>query len=66
LKNLKVTEDIMVVVGSNAQDYHFLFDAGAVAVFGPGTSSEAAIKILEILMEVSGIKHIECQIYLKH
>ena len=47
-------EDIMVIVGGviPAQDYQFLFDAGAVAVFGPGTKiSEAAIKILEILIE---------------
>ena len=47
-------EDIMVVVGGviPAQDYQFLFDAGAVAVFGPGTKiSEAAIKILTILIE---------------
>ncbi len=47
-------EDIMVVVGGviPVQDYQFLFDAGAVAIFGPGTKiSEAAIKILEILME---------------
>lgn len=46
-------EDIMVVVGGviPAQDYQYLFDAGAVAVFGPGTKiSEAAIKILEILI----------------
>ena len=46
-------EDIMVVVGGviPAQDYQFLFDAGAVAVFGPGTKiSEAAIKMLEILI----------------
>ena len=46
-------EDIMVVVGGviPAQDYQYLFDAGAVAVFGPGTKiSEAAIKILDILM----------------
>jgi methylmalonyl-CoA mutase len=46
-------EDIMVIVGGviPSQDYQFLFDAGAVAVFGPGTKiSEAAIKILEILM----------------
>ena len=45
-------QDIMVVVGGviPAQDYQFLFDAGAVAVFGPGTKiSEAAIKILEVL-----------------
>lgn len=47
-------EDIMVIVGGviPTQDYQFLFDAGAVAVFGPGTKiSEAAIKILEILIE---------------
>ncbi|MGL5113060.1 MAG: methylmalonyl-CoA mutase [Flavobacterium sp.] len=46
-------EDIMVVVGGviPVQDYQFLFDAGAVAVFGPGTKiSAAAISILEILM----------------
>ncbi|MNF38285.1 Methylmalonyl-CoA mutase large subunit [compost metagenome] len=46
-------EDIMVVVGGviPAQDYQFLFDAGAVAVFGPGTKiSDAAITILEILI----------------
>ena len=47
-------EDIMVVVGGviPKQDYPFLFDAGTVAIFGPGTKvSEAAIKILEILMD---------------
>ena len=47
-------EDIMVIVGGviPAQDYQFLFDAGAVAVFGPGTKiSEAAISILEILLQ---------------
>ena len=47
-------EDIMVIVGGviPAQDYQYLFDSGAVAVFGPGTKiSEAAIKILDILME---------------
>jgi methylmalonyl-CoA mutase len=46
-------EDIMVVVGGviPAQDYQFLFDSGAVAVFGPGTKiSDAAITILEILI----------------
>jgi methylmalonyl-CoA mutase len=46
-------EDIMVIVGGviPAQDYQYLFDAGAVAVFGPGTKiSEAAIQILEILI----------------
>lgn len=47
-------EDIMVVVGGviPAQDYQFLFDAGAVAVFGPGTKiSDAAIHLLEILLD---------------
>jgi methylmalonyl-CoA mutase len=47
-------EDIMVIVGGviPAQDYQFLFDAGAVAVFGPGTKiSDAAISILEVLLE---------------
>ncbi|WP_306566097.1 methylmalonyl-CoA mutase [Flavobacterium lindanitolerans] len=47
-------EDIMVIVGGviPAQDYQYLFDSGAVAVFGPGTKiSEAAITILDILMQ---------------
>ncbi|MFO8148082.1 MAG: methylmalonyl-CoA mutase [Bacteroidota bacterium] len=47
-------EDIMVIVGGviPSQDYQFLFDAGAVAVFGPGTKiSEAAIELLEILID---------------
>jgi methylmalonyl-CoA mutase len=47
-------EDIMVIVGGviPAQDYQYLFDSGAVAVFGPGTKiSEAAIKILDILLK---------------
>ena len=46
-------DDIMVIVGGviPKQDYDFLFDAGAVAVFGPGTKiSEAAITILDILL----------------
>ncbi len=46
-------EDIMVIVGGviPAQDYQFLFDAGAVAVFGSGTKiSDGAIKMLEILL----------------
>jgi methylmalonyl-CoA mutase len=47
-------EDIMVIVGGviPSQDYQYLFDAGAVAVFGPGTKiSDAAISILEVLLE---------------
>jgi len=46
--------DIMVIVGGviPQQDYQFLFDAGAAAVFGPGTKiSEAAIALLEILID---------------
>ncbi|MBE7639147.1 methylmalonyl-CoA mutase [Salegentibacter sp. BLCTC] len=53
LKNLG-REDIMVIVGGviPSQDYKYLFDAGAVAVFGPGTKiSDAAIQLLEILIE---------------
>jgi methylmalonyl-CoA mutase len=45
-------EDIMVIVGGviPVQDFQFLFDAGAFAIFGPGTKiSEAAIHILEVL-----------------
>jgi methylmalonyl-CoA mutase len=45
--------DILVIVGGviPAQDYDFLYKAGAVAIFGPGTViSEAAIKMLEILL----------------
>ena len=47
-------EDIMVIVGGviPAQDYQFLFDAGAVGVFGPGTKiSQAAIDMLTILID---------------
>jgi len=48
-------EDIMVIVGGviPPQDYDFLHKAGVVAIFGPGTViSDAAIKLLEILVEV--------------
>nr|WP_246041167.1 methylmalonyl-CoA mutase [Flavivirga rizhaonensis] len=47
-------DDIMVIVGGviPKQDYQYLFDSGAIAVFGPGTKiSDAAIKILEILID---------------
>jgi methylmalonyl-CoA mutase len=47
-------EDIMVIVGGviPAQDYQFLFDAGAVGVFGPGTKiAQAAIDMLKILLD---------------
>ncbi len=56
LKELKKfgREDIMVIAGGviPPQDYQFLFDAGVVGVFGPGTKiAKAAIDILEILIE---------------
>jgi methylmalonyl-CoA mutase C-terminal domain/methylmalonyl-CoA mutase N-terminal domain len=46
--------DIVVICGGviPAQDYQTLYDAGAAAIFGPGTSvSLAAIKIMELLMQ---------------
>lgn len=49
-------EDIMVIAGGviPAQDYQYLYEAGVMAIFGPGSSvSEAAIKILEILIEAN-------------
>lgn len=48
-------EDIMVIVGGVIphQDYQYLYDAGALAIFGPGTIiPEAAIKILDILIQM--------------
>jgi methylmalonyl-CoA mutase len=47
-------EDIMVIVGGVIphQDYDFLYKAGVVGIFGPGSSvSIAARKILEVLMD---------------
>ena len=47
-------EDIMVIAGGviPPQDYQFLFDAGVVGVFGPGTKiAKAAIDILDILID---------------
>jgi methylmalonyl-CoA mutase len=49
--------DILVVVGGviPAQDYDFLYKAGAVAIFGPGTViSNSAIKMIEILNQQRG------------
>ncbi len=49
-------EDIMVIVGGVIphQDYDFLYKAGAVAIFGPGTViANAGIKLLEILIETA-------------
>src|SRR5574344_346911 len=47
-------EDILVFAGGviPAQDYDFLYKAGVVAIFGPGTSvSKAACQIMDILLE---------------
>ncbi len=47
-------EDIMIVVGGviPAQDYKFLLDNGAAAIFGPGTKiADSAKKMLELLLE---------------
>jgi len=44
----------MVIVGGviPSQDYQFLYDEGALGVFGPGTPiPEAAIKILNIMLD---------------
>jgi methylmalonyl-CoA mutase len=47
-------EDIMVIAGGVIphQDYQYLYDAGVVGIFGPGTSvSKAATQILDILLK---------------
>ena len=47
-------EDIMVIAGGviPAQDYDYLYKAGVVAIFGPGTSIPyAAKRILEVLLK---------------
>ena len=45
---------MMIIVGGviPAQDYQFLYDAGVVGIFGPGTMiADAGIKILNILID---------------
>jgi methylmalonyl-CoA mutase len=47
-------EDIMVIAGGviPAQDYQFLFDAGVVGIYGPGTKiSKTAIDVLTVLID---------------
>ncbi|MEZ5002287.1 MAG: methylmalonyl-CoA mutase [Chitinophagales bacterium] len=56
IKELKALnrEDIMVVCGGviPKQDYDFLFDAGVLGIYGPGTViAKAAQEILEILIK---------------
>jgi methylmalonyl-CoA mutase len=46
--------DIMVIAGGviPSQDYQFLYDAGVLGIFGPGTKiSSAAIDILDVLLK---------------
>ncbi len=48
-------EDIMVIVGGviPPQDYDFLYKAGVLAIFGPGSViSDAGIKLLQLLIEM--------------
>ncbi len=50
-------EDILVVVGGviPAQDYAFLYEHGAAAIFGPGTIiTESARKLLDLLEQQHG------------
>ena len=47
-------EDIMVIVGGviPPADYDFLYKAGVIAIFGPGSViSDAGIKLLELMLE---------------
>jgi len=47
-------KDVMVIAGGviPKRDYDFLFDAGVIAVFGPGTKiPEAAHEVLEVLIK---------------
>lgn len=56
LKNLG-REDIMVIVGGviPSADYDFLYKAGVLAIFGPGSViSDAGIKLLELMLEGRG------------
>ena len=50
-------EDIIVIVGGviPAQDYEFLYEHGAAAIFGPGTVLPiASQKIIEIIYKQLG------------
>ena len=47
-------EDILVFAGGviPAQDYDFLYKAGVMAIFGPGTSvAKSACQVMELLLE---------------
>ncbi|NLX73011.1 MAG: methylmalonyl-CoA mutase [Bacteroidales bacterium] len=48
-------DDIMVIAGGVIphQDYQFLYDAGVVGIFGPGTSvAQAGVDILTLLLQL--------------
>ena len=50
-------EDIIVIIGGviPSQDYEYLYEKGAAAIFGPGTKiPEAGIKVMEIVNERFG------------
>ncbi|MFC7684780.1 methylmalonyl-CoA mutase [Ureibacillus sp. GCM10028918] len=54
-------KDIIVIVGGviPAQDYQFIYDAGAVAIFGPGTVIPvSAIKIIEEIYRRLGYEEV--------
>ncbi len=54
-------EDIIVIVGGviPAQDYQFLYDAGAVAIFGPGSVIPvSAMKIIEEIYKRLGYEEV--------
>ncbi|KOY83227.1 methylmalonyl-CoA mutase [Lysinibacillus macroides] len=54
-------EDIIIIVGGviPAQDYEFLYDAGAVAIFGPGTVIPvSAQKIIEEIYKRLGYEEV--------
>jgi len=55
-------EDILVVIGGviPAQDYDYLYDQGAVAIFGPGTVIPvAAQKVVRAIYERLGYEEVE-------
>ncbi len=54
-------EDIIIIVGGviPAQDYDFLYNAGAVAIFGPGTVIPvSAQKIIEEIYKRLGYEEV--------
>jgi len=57
-------EDIIVIIGGviPTQDYEFLYENGAFAIFGPGTNiPEAAIKIIEEVDRKFGRLFMACE-----